>query len=56
MNKGDKVLARFPSGWAVGGTILMIIAPKGDVITEIDVLFLDGCHGAFPVESITLIP
>jgi hypothetical protein len=56
MNKGDKVLARFPSGWAVGGTVLMIISPKGNEITEIDVLFLDGCHQAFPVQSVTPIP
>jgi hypothetical protein len=54
MNKGDKVLARFPCGWVVGGTVLMVITIR-EVVTEIDVLFLDGCHGAFPVDSVTLV-
>jgi hypothetical protein len=48
MHIGDKVLATFPSGWAVGGTVLMVMGK------EIDVLFLDGCHRAFLVENVKL--
>jgi hypothetical protein len=46
MNIGDKVLATFPSGWILGGTVLMVMGK------EIDVQFLDGCHQAFLVENV----
>jgi hypothetical protein len=48
MNIGDKVLATFPSGWTVGGTVLQVMSGG----KEIDVLFLDGCHQAFSVENV----
>ena len=48
MNIGDKVLATFPSGWILGGTVLMVMGK------EIDVQFLDGCHQAFLVENVKL--
>lgn len=51
MNIGDKVLASFPSGWALGGTVLMIM----DGGKTIDVVFLDGCHQAFPLERVKVL-
>jgi hypothetical protein len=54
MNIGDKVLAQFPSGWKLSGTIIMVIQPVGKGF-EYDIEFFDHCHQSFLAEFVTLI-
>ena len=47
---GDQVLASFPSGWTLGGTVLMII--QTHTSTSYEVVFKDGSHSAFLEENV----
>ena len=42
----DRVLASFPSGWTLGGVVLMVIPTRES--TSYEVGFSDGTHGNFP--------
>ena len=41
---GDRVLASFPSGWALGGIVVMIITTQ---TTSYEVVFKDDSHSLF---------
>ena len=51
---GDRVLARWPSGWPNGGTVLMVIQER-EKPPQYDVLLLGNTHHLFPEASVTRV-
>lgn len=47
---GDRVLASFPSGWTLGGRVIMIVTTT--LSTSYEVEFGGGFHNSFDKENV----